>query len=99
MVTGHYFAKSYNAQAELEPFFMLSASLRQELFDKRLSVTLQGRNLLQSSNIDITTSGTNYRSNILVKQEIPIISLMLSYNFNNFKRQKQTETIDVGPGL
>ncbi len=99
-VSGNYFAKFIDAQSESKPFCMLTASLRQDFFNKQFSVTLQARNILNTSNFNISNSGKNYRTHILVKQEIPVVSLMLSYNFNNFKRtNRQGDNIDIGTGM
>jgi hypothetical protein len=79
---------------------LISASLRQEFFDKQLSLTLQARNLFKASDMKIKTNGANFDSRAFVRPEAPLISLMLTYNFNNFKRsQRPTETIDIPTGL
>lgn len=99
-LSGNYFSKFADAQSESKPFFMLTATLRQDFFEKKLSVTLQARNLLRTAYLDIVNSGSNFSNTINVKPEVPIISLMLSYNFNNFKRTgKQSENIDVQTGF
>jgi outer membrane receptor protein involved in Fe transport len=100
MITGLYVAKYIDAQMNIKPFFQLSASLKQDFFEKRLSLTLQGRNLLKLGNVDVRTYGTNYTGDIKVLQEVPVVTLMLSYNFNNFKKvQKPTTNIDIPTGL
>jgi outer membrane receptor protein involved in Fe transport len=99
MLSGNYM-KFVDAQSESEPFIMISASLRKEFFDKTMSLTLQARNLFNTSDIKINTLGTNFNANALIKPEAPVFTLMLSYNFNNFKRApKQTDNIDIPTGL
>jgi outer membrane receptor protein involved in Fe transport len=94
------YIKFVDAQSESEPFMLISASLRQEFFDKQLSLTLQARNLFKASDMKIKTNGANFDSRAFVRPEAPLISLMLTYNFNNFKRsQRPTETIDIPTGL
>jgi outer membrane receptor protein involved in Fe transport len=99
-LSGNYFARIIDAQSEIKPFLMMNASVRQDFMDKKFSVTLQARNFLRTSIINVTSTGTNYLSTIQAKGEIPVVSLMLSYNFNNFKRpQRPTDNIDVPTGL
>ncbi len=99
-VSGNYFGKSMDAQSEVEPFFMLTASLKQDFFEKALSLTLQARNILTTSDINLTSTGPNYNSTIHVRNEVPVVSLIMSYNFNNFKRSaRPNDNIDVQPGL
>jgi outer membrane receptor protein involved in Fe transport len=99
-LSGNYFAKFVDVQSESDPFFILTATLRHELFDKKLSLTLQARNLLRTAYLDIANSGSNFYSTINVKPEVPIVSLMISYNFNNFKRStKPNENIDIQTGI
>ncbi len=99
-ISGNYFGKIDEPQMQIKPFFMLTASIKKEFFDNKFSVTLQGSNLLKTSNLDISSDGTNFKSSIFVHQEVPVISLMFSYNFNNFKKATQTnDNIDVQTGL
>lgn len=94
------YMKFVDAQSESEPFMMISASLRQEFFDKQLSLTLQARDLFKASDMKIKINGANFDSRTFIRQEAPVITLMLTYNFNNFKRsQRPTDTIDIPTGL
>lgn len=100
MISGNYYAKHIDAQVNIKQFFFLSASLKQDMFDKKLSVTLQARNILNSSKMDIGLAGTNYNGRVLLTNEIPVVSLMLSYNFNNFKRvSRPNDGVDIQTGL
>jgi len=71
------------------------------LKDQRgLSLTLLARNILTTSYLDLTNTGANFNGHIQVKQEVPVISLMLSYNFNNFKKSNRPgETVDIQTGM
>jgi outer membrane receptor protein involved in Fe transport len=99
-VSGNYFGRIDQAQFEIKPFLMLSASIKQEFLNKKLSVTLQARNLLKSGDLEIVNNGTNFNSTIFVHREVPVLQLMLSYNFNNFKRTaKANDNIDIQSGI
>jgi hypothetical protein len=78
----------------------MNASLRQDFFEKKMSVTLQARNFLKTAYINVKNKGTNFYSAIEARPEIPVVSLMLSYNFNNFRRPvRPTDNIDVPTGI
>ena len=99
-VSGNYFGRIDQAQFEIKPFLMLSASVRQDFLNKKLSVTLQARNILKTGDVEIVNNGTNFNSNIFVHREVPVISLMVSYNFNNFKKTVKTnDNIDIQSGI
>ncbi len=98
-ISGNYM-KFVDTQSESEPFMMISASLRHEFFDKTMSLTLQARNLFNASDMKIKTYGSNFNSQVLIKPEAPLVSLIFSYNFNNFKRPaKQTDNVDIQTGM
>ena len=98
-ISGNYM-KFVDTQSESEPFMMVSASLRHEFFDKTMSLTLQARNLFNASDMKIKTYGSNFNSQVLIKPEAPLVSLIFSYNFNNFKRPaKQTDNVDIQTGM
>lgn len=97
--SGNYM-KFVDAQSESDPFMFISASLRQDFLDKKMSLTLQARNLFKASNLKIKTSGSNFNADALIKPESPVFTLMFSYNFNNFKRtQGPNDNIDIPTGL
>jgi outer membrane receptor protein involved in Fe transport len=99
-VSGNYFAKIVDGQSEIKSFLMMNASLRQDFMDKKFSVTLQARNFLKTSYINVENTGINYYSTVQARGEIPVVSLMLSYNFNNYKRPaRPTDNIDIPTGL
>ena len=99
-VSGNYFSGIDQAQFKIKPFLILTASLRHDLFDKKLSLTLKANNILKTGNLNIINDGTNFTSNIYVHREVPVISLMISYNFNNFKKSNnRSDDIDIKSGL
>jgi hypothetical protein len=79
---------------------MLNASIKQDFLDKTFSLILQANNILKSSYIYVDSKGENFSSKIKVMQEIPVVSLVFTYNFNNFKRSAhQGENVDVQTGF
>jgi len=92
--------KFVDAQSESNLFAFITASLKQDFFDKAMSFTLQARNLFGTSDFKINTSGSNFTGKALIMPEAPVVTLMFSYNFNNFKRtQRPSDNIDVPTGF
>lgn len=92
--------KFVDAQSESDLFAFITASLRQDFFEKAMSLTLQARNLFGASDFKINTNGSNFKGLALILPEAPVITLLFSYNFNNFKRsQRPNENIDVPTGF
>jgi outer membrane receptor protein involved in Fe transport len=92
----NYIGKQITAQAAIDPFFICGATVRQDLFDKKLTLTLQGQNLFNTLKINIDSKGDNFRTLASVKPESSIITLTLSYNFNNYKRAARgPEKVDL----
>lgn len=92
--------KFVDAQSESDLFAFITASLRQDFFDKAMSLTLQARNLFGTSDFKINTAGSNFTGNAFIQPEAPVVTLLFSYNFNNFKRsQRPGENIDIPTGL
>jgi len=99
-VSGNYFGRIDQAQFEIKPFLMLSASIKRDFLNKNLSVTLQARNILKTGDLEIVNNGTNFNSTIFFHREVPVLQLMLSYNFNNFKKTaKANDNIDIQSGI
>ncbi len=82
---------------DIKPITFLIATVRQQLFDKKLTIALSAQNLFNLGKINITNSTVNYRNAFIVNQESNIINLTLTYNFNNFKDlAHQAEKVDIG---
>jgi len=92
----NYIGKQITAQGEIKPFLMLSANIRREFFDKKLSVTLQAQNLFKTLKFDVDFKSDNFKTFALVTPESPVFYLTLSYSINNFKRSTRApEKVDL----
>jgi len=84
-INGFYRSSSITSQGERDGFFVTNFGYRQELFDRKLSVAVQGRDIFSSMNF----SGISYYENSIIESEFtresPIIRLTLSYRINNYK--------------
>ena len=99
-LTGMYLSRQIGPQSETDPLFYLSLSARQEFFDRRFSLTLQAQNLLRTAYYEISNVGPTFANSFVIKPEVPIVNLTLSYNFNNYQPvRRPTEGVDVNVGM
>ncbi len=82
---GNFVGPSVTTQGRTESFWYLNLAVRQQLFKHKVAATLSFRDLLNTAryNSNITTSGLY--SYTTIKPKYPLISLTLSYTFNQFK--------------
>jgi len=99
-ITGMYLSRQIGPQSTTEPLFYLSVSARREFFNRALAVTLQARNLLETTYYDVSTTGRNFANSFLIKPEVPVVNLTLTYNFNNYQPTRRREQdVDVNVGM
>ncbi|MBE0643422.1 MAG: TonB-dependent receptor [Bacteroidetes bacterium] len=99
-LTGMYLSRQISPQSETDPLFYLSVSARQEFLNKSFSLTLQAQNLLRTAYYEIASTGVNFANNFVIKPEVPIVNLTLTYNFNNYQPvRRPTEGVDVNVGM
>ncbi len=84
-----YNSPTVSAQGEREGFMMTNFALRHELFDRKFSATLQVRDAFKQARYESWTEGLNYNAYNKFIRESPFISMTLTYNINNYKRERQ----------
>ncbi len=85
-VNGQYNSPTVTSQGRREGSFALNLAVRQDLFDKILSATLQIRDVLSTRSREFTTETDNYFSNTFMEFESPMVMLNLKYNINPIKK-------------
>ncbi len=93
-----YNGPSVSAQGDVEGFFTLSASLRQDFLDRKLSLALNARGLVGTMKHEFSVEGKNYHTYNVFEREAPVISLTLSYRFNNYKQERNRNN-EEGEGM
>jgi outer membrane receptor protein involved in Fe transport len=83
----YYVGPSVSTQGRVNEFFYLNFSVRQQLFGRKLSATLNVRDVLSSAKYVDTKNGINLDSKTVIYPASPLVTLSLSYAFNNFKSQ------------
>ena len=86
-VDGNFVGPSVTTQGETDAFWYVNLSVRQQMLNRKLTGTLAFRDVFNSAryNSHITTS--NLESVTRIRPSYPLITLTLSYTFNNFKQR------------
>lgn len=88
-LNGTYDSPTITVDGTREGIYYLGFSARQDLFDNNLSVTLNIRDMLDSRRMKGTSEGENFYSYNEMRRKAPIVSLSISYKWNNYKRQRE----------
>jgi outer membrane receptor protein involved in Fe transport len=92
-ITGRYRSPSLSVQGQREGFFTADAAVKQALFNKRLNLTLQVRDVFGTGKREFISEGEDFYVHRYSERESPIVMLSINYNFNNYK-QKQRESTE-----
>ena len=86
---GNFVGPSVTTQGRSDSFWFINLAIRQQLFCPNLQSTLSFRDIFNSARYrsDITTA--NLTSITHIRPKFPVITLTISYTFNNFKRGSQ----------
>jgi outer membrane receptor protein involved in Fe transport len=87
----YFVGPSVSTQGRVNEFFYFNFSVRQQLFNRALSATLNIRDVFSTAKYVDTKNGTNLDSKTVIYPASPLFTLSLSYTFNNFKSQKKEE--------
>ena len=87
----NYVGPSVSTQGRVEDFFYLNLTVRQQMFRKRLTVSLSARDILSTAKYTSTRSSVGMESFTKIHPRSPLFTLTLAYTFNNFKSQRKTE--------
>ena len=91
-----YRGPSVTAQGERQGMLMTSAAIKHSFLDDKLSLTLNGRGLLQGMNREMTSSGAGFETYDYRERESPIFQFNISYTINNYKRKRDRGQGDGG---
>lgn len=99
-IDGMYYGPNITAQGSSEGFYGLNASIRQDLFKRKLTLTLQMRDILGSMQHEFTSNTADFSNTVRFKREPQVVMLSLSFKFNNFKQgtRRDSEGSEGGNG-
>ena len=84
-----YNSPSVSSQGRREGYFRTDAAIKKEFMNKRLSLTLQVRDLFKTGKWEFTSQGADYFSYNYFTREAPRVMLNIKFNFNNYQAQEQ----------
>jgi outer membrane receptor protein involved in Fe transport len=90
-VNGIYYSPSVSSQGRREGFYTTNAAIRQDLWNKKLALTLQLRDVLGTAKHEFTSEGTDFYSYTEFSRKSPVVILALTFNFNHYKPERQRE--------
>lgn len=87
-MTGNYNAKQVVAQGYRKPNYSLDAGLRKSFFDKKLSLAINARDLLDSRKRHTITSGAGFEQDDMNWRGGRRFGFTLTYSFGNMRAKK-----------
>ncbi len=88
-INASYNSPSVSAQGKREGFLFTNLAIKQELFDKALTATLQIRDVLGTSKFEFENKSFDFYSYRHMERESPIVMLNLRFNINNYKADRR----------
>ena len=89
----YYVGPSVSTQGRVEDFFYMNLTLRQLFLNRRLIVGLSARDILATARYNSTQSNLHVESLTKIRPQSPVVTLTLSYTFNNFRSQQREERV------
>ena len=89
-----YHSPEIEAQEREAANFSADLSVKKDFMGKKLSLTLQVRDLLKTRRHESTTTGVGFYSYNYHAMDAPVIMLNLRFNFNNYKREEDQHNND-----
>jgi outer membrane cobalamin receptor len=86
-VNARYTSPTASSQGRTEGYFSADLAVRQEIFDRKVSVTLQVKDVFRSIRDEYTSEGAGLYYYQYSLRNAPIVMLNVSFNFNNFKQE------------
>ncbi|MDR2384791.1 MAG: TonB-dependent receptor [Tannerella sp.] len=89
----YFVGPSVSTQGRVDEFFYFNFSVRQQMFNRNLSAILNVRDVFSTAKYVDTKNSANLDSKTVIYPRSPLITLTLSYTFNNFRLQKKEEKV------
>ena len=89
--SGVYTGPTIMLQGRMSGNFMLNAGYTHTFLKRAASLTLGVRDMLRTYVINLETSSEDLESFTNLRPESPVITLTLTYNFNNYQQRAQDE--------
>lgn len=97
-VNSAYNSPSITAQGRVEDFYTLNAAIKRTFYTRKLSLTLQVTDILQSARRQFTSSGSDFKTEDYQWMKSPYFVLNISYRMNNYKSNTKSRPEGEGGG-
>lgn len=88
---GNFVGPSVTTQGKTDAFWYANMAVRQQMLQRKLTATLSFRDVFNSARYVSNITTADLQSGTRIKPKYPLISLTLSYTFNNYRaRSGQT---------
>ncbi len=84
-VDGNFVGPSVTTQGKTDSFWYMNFAVRQQLLQRRLTATLSYSDVFNSARYTSNINTSSLQSITHIRPDYPLITLSLSYTFNNFK--------------
>ncbi len=88
-INGMYNSERVSSQGTISDNFMVNAAVKQDFMKRKLSATLQVRDLFATGKHEYLFEGPDFYSKSLFTHDAPIVMLTVTYNFNNYKPDRK----------
>ncbi len=88
---GGYRGPSVSPQGRREGNMFTSAGIKADFFERKLSATLNIRDIFGTSKREYISKGEGFYSKKVRKRESQIVTLNISYRINNYKKKEKSE--------
>jgi len=88
---GFYRAPTITSQGDRKGFFFTNVGIRQELFNRKLTLSLQVRDILGMAKFEFTSSGDGFYQYNKMKRQAQIVTFSASYKINNYRQKMRRE--------
>lgn len=87
-ISGFLQGPQISSQGKRDAFYFVDTGLRFDAFDRKLSMTLNGRNLFGTMGFEIESQTSNLINNFHFRREASVFQLTVSYRFNDYKQER-----------
>ncbi len=95
---GFYRGASVTSQGEYAPMFMSYAGVRQDFFDRKLSIGLNVRDIFQTMQRETTYSTDEFYLYSLKQRKSPTFNISVTYKINDFKSRRDKGFVEGAEG-
>jgi outer membrane cobalamin receptor len=95
-LNARYNSPSVSAQSRTEDFYTVDLALRQDLFQRKLALTLNWRDVFHTAKRESTTEGIDFTSYRYSLRDAPMISLSIKYFLNTTSNEEKRQPRNGG---